>query len=542
MKYVRQLSRFIIGFVFCVCILNAGIIFVARADDSESCDSESATSTSDSDNIAIINGLVVNGDGTIGADVLIKNGLIVGVVPRTSGFAGDVSIEEQKESYSAQGFEIIIDATGKYVMPGGIDPHTHFEMPFMGQEACETFETGQRAALAGGTTMHIDFALPVSGDLRLGLESYQKKSAKSVMDFGLHMAVTTWNDKVAEDMKFLTEEGGINSFKFFLAYKGALMVTDEQFVQGLKKCKEIGALVQVHAENGDAVATGQADVIAKGITGPKGHYMSRPAVLEDEATARAIRLARYVNTPLYIVHVMSKGAAEEISRARDLGQRVIGEAVSSGIACDESQVLNEDFKIAAQYVMSPPIRKKDIDGVALKKMLVNGSGVSIVGTDHCAFNSTQKAVGKDDFRIIPNGVNGVEERLHIVWEEMVNSGLAGPSQFVRMVSSDIAKAFNIFPQKGSIIVGADADVIIFDPKVSHTISANTHHSNLDTNIYEGRTVTGKVVSTISRGRLVWHENKLTVKRGSGRRIMMKPYGPLFEGLETIDDAIKNLPF
>lgn len=192
--------------------------------------------------------------------------------------------------------------------------------------------------------------------------------------------------------------------------------------------------------------------------------------------------------------------------------------------------------------MSPPIRKKDIDGVALKKMLVNGSGVSIVGTDHCAFNSTQKAVGKDDFRIIPNGVNGVEERLHIVWEEMVNSGLAGPSQFVRMVSSDIAKAFNIFPQKGSIIVGADADVIIFDPKVSHTISANTHHSNLDTNIYEGRTVTGKVVSTISRGRLVWHENKLTVKRGSGRRIMMKPYGPLFEGLETIDDAIKNLPF
>ena len=235
------------------------------------------------------------------------------------------------------------------------------------------------------------------------------------------------------------------------------------------------------------------------------------------------------------VHVMSKGAAEEISRARDLGQRVIGEAVTSGIACDESQVRDPDFKVAAQFVMSPPIRKKDVDGVALKRMLVSGS-ISIVGTDHAVFNSKQKELGRNDFRVIPNGVNGVEERLHVMWDEMVNSGLATPSQFVRMVSADVAKAFNIYPQKGRICVGCDADVIVFDPSAEHTISAGTHHSQMDTNIYEGRRISGRVVTTVSRGRLVWHDGKLNVERGSGRRIMMEPFGPLFDGLDKMDEA------
>ena len=492
--------------------------------------------------VAIIGGTLVNDDGaSFLADVFIRGGTVTKIIARgDDGKQKGAAVEEE----DLKTYEKVVDATGKLVMPGGIDPHTHMEMPFMGQQACDDFESGQRAALAGGTTFHIDFALPVDGDMRAGLAMYEEKAAKSVMDYGFHMAVTRWDDQARADMGWLAAEKGINSFKFFMAYKGALMVTDEQLVQGMRRAREVGALVQVHAENGDAVALGQAEVIAKGITGPEGHYMSRPAVLEDEATARAIRLARFVNVPLYVVHVMSKGAAEEISRARDLGQRVIGEAVASGIACDESQVRHPNFKIAAQYVMSPPIRKKDVDGAALKSMLVAGS-ISIVGTDHAVFNSEQKAKGKNDFRIIPNGVNGIEERLHIVWDEMVNSGLATPAQFVRMVSTDVAKAFNIYPQKGRVCVGCDADVIVFDPEAWHTISASTHHSNMDTNIYEGRKVKGRVTSTISRGRLVYHNGTLDVERGSGRRVIFKPFGPLFEGLDLIDErrsqpAVKRL--
>ncbi|KAI7845659.1 hypothetical protein COHA_000773 [Chlorella ohadii] len=348
------------------------------------------------------------------------------------------------------------------------------------------------------------------------------------MDYGFHIAVTSWSDKVAADMAALAQRG-VNSFKFFMAYKGALMVNDEQLLQGFRRCKELGAVPQVHAENGDAVAEGQQRVFDAGITGPEGHALSRPPELEGEATARAIRLAEFVGSPLYVVHVMSRDAQEEIARARQRGQRVIGETVASAVSMDESRMWHPDFNVAAQYVMSPPIRSKE-HGAALRSALAGGL-LQLVGTDHAVFNSTQKAVGRHDFRIIPNGVNGLEERMHVVWQEMVNSGLLSPSDFVRVTSTVAAQIFNVYPRKGVVAEGSDADVIIFDPSVKHTISAKAHYSAMDTNIYEGYAVTGKVVTTVSRGRVVWHDGKLNVTRGSGRFVPTPPFGPLYDGLD-----------
>ena len=480
----------------------------------------SAAATAAADSLLIKGGTVANADQSFVGDVLVEDGLIVDV--RKGGITPPAGWKGRT-----------IDATGKFVMPGGIDLHTHLEMPFMGQVACDDFQSGQEAALAGGTTMHIDFALPDDHDMAAGYETYRKKSAKSVMDYGFHMAVTKWNDKTAEDLVMLTGKG-INSFKFFLAYKGALMVTDEEFIYGLEQCKKAGALAMVHAENGEAVVLGQKKVFEAGITGPEGHALSRPAVLEGEATARAIKLAKWVNTPLYVVHVMSKDALDEVAKAKMEGLRVIGEPVASGLFWDESKMWDPDFKVAAQYVMSPPIRGPG-HKEALQAALASGA-LQIVATDHAVFNSTQKALGKDDFNIIPNGVNGIEERVHITWHTMVASGLMTPSDFVRATSADAAKAFNIYPQKGLLAPGSDADIMILDPAEKHTISAKTHHSRMDTNIYEGVTVEGKVTTTISQGKVVWENGKLNTVRGAGRFIEMKPFGPLFDGLDKADAA------
>ncbi|XP_024545302.1 dihydropyrimidinase [Selaginella moellendorffii] len=474
--------------------------------------------TDDSSKILIRGGTVVNADRQFHADVYIEDGIIKLVAP-------DLKVLDGVR---------VVDATGKYVMPGGIDPHTHLAMPFMGQETCDDFFSGQAAALAGGTTMHIDFALPIDGDLLKGFESYRRKAEPSCMDYGFHMAVTTWNDKVAQDMETLVKEHGINSFKFFMAYKGSLMVTDEQLLQGFKTCKSLGALPQVHAENGDAVAEGQSRIYDLGITGPEGHALSRPSLLEGEATARAIRLAKFVNTPLYVVHVMSIDALEEIARARQAGQRVIGEPVASGLVLDDSKLWDPDFRVAAQYVMSPPIRPAG-HNAALQAALSSGV-LQLVGTDHCPFNSSQKAAGRGDFRKIPNGVNGIEERMHIVWDAMVNSGKISPSDYVRISSTACAQIFNVYPRKGAVLPGSDADLIILNPNKTTTISAKAHHSNIDTNIYEGWQIKGNIEVTISQGRIVWENERLNVARGAGRYVKMAPFGQLFDGIVKADIA------
>lgn len=423
----------------------------------------------------------------------------------------------------------ILDGTDLFVMPGGIDPHTHLSMPFMGQITCDDFYSGQAAALAGGTTFHIDFALPINHNLLEGYKAWREKSKDAVMDYAFHMAVTRWSPEVSSQMEHIVHSMGINSFKFFMAYKGALMVTDEELIDGLIKCRELGALAQVHAENGDAVAMGQSDVFNAGITGPEGHPLSRPEGLEAEATARAIRLAEFVDAPLYIVHVMSGQAAAEIASGRLRGARVVGETVTSAIALDESVLWHKNFTVAAQYVMSPPIRSAT-SGAAVKSALLGGV-LHVLGTDHAVFNSTQKALGRHDFRRIPNGVNGIEERLHVAWEELVNSGMISPSRFVSAVSTAAAKVFNVYPRKGVIAPGSDADVILFDPRIEHVISAATHHSRIDTNVYEGKKIRGKVVTTISRGRVVWENGVLNVEKGSGRYIKLPSGGELFAGLE-----------
>ncbi|KAJ6984918.1 dihydropyrimidinase-like [Populus alba x Populus x berolinensis] len=480
---------------------------------------------SSSTKLLIKGGTVVNAHHQEVADVYVEDGIIVAVKP-------DLKVTDDVK---------VIDATGKFVMPGGIDPHTHLAMEFMGTETIDDFFSGQAAALAGGTTMHIDFVIPVNGSLIAGLESYEEKAKKSCMDYGFHMAITKFDDSVSRDMEIMVKEKGINSFKFFLAYKGSLMVNDELLLEGLKQCKSLGALAMVHAENGDAVFEGQKRMIQLGITGPEGHALSRPPLLEGEATARAIRLAGFVNTPLYVVHVMSIDAMEEIAKARKSGQRVVGEPVVSGLVLDDSGLWDSDFATASKFVMSPPIRAAGHNKV-LQGALSNGV-LQLVGTDHCVFNSTQKAFGIDDFRKIPNGVNGIEERMHLVWDTMVESGQISVNDFVRVTSTEwyaltvilcYARIFNIYPRKGAIITGSDADIIILNPNSSFEINAQSHHSRTDTNVYEGRRGKGKVEVTIAGGRVVWENNELKVVPGSGKYIEMPPFNYLFSGIDKAD--------
>ncbi|XP_022731488.1 dihydropyrimidinase [Durio zibethinus] len=479
-------------------------------------ESTCGVSSASSSKLLIKGGTVVNAHQQEIADVYVEDGIIVAVKPNIK-VGDDVTL---------------LDASGKYVMPGGIDPHTHLAMEFMGTETIDDFFSGQAAALAGGTTMHIDFVIPVNGSLVAGFEAYEKKAKKSCMDYGFHMAITKWDESVSREMEIMVKEKGINSFKFFMAYKGALMINDELLLQGLRRCKLLGALAMVHAENGDAVFEGQKRMIELGITGPEGHALSRPAVLEGEATARAIRLASFVNTPLYVVHVMSIDAMEEIAKARKSGQKVIGEPVVSGLVLDDSGLWDPDFITAAKYVMSPPIRESGHDK-ALQAALSTGV-LQLVGTDHCPFNSTQKAFGIDDFRKIPNGVNGIEERMHLVWDTMVESGQISPTDYVRITSTECARIFNIFPRKGAILAGSDADIIIFNPNSSFEISVNSHHSRTDTNVYDGRKGKGKVEVTIAGGRVVWQDDELKVVPGSGRYIEMPPFSYLFNGVDKAD--------
>jgi len=420
----------------------------------------------------------------------------------------------------------VIDAAGCYVMPGGIDPHTHMQLPMMGTIVADDFFTGTAAAAAGGTTTILDFVGPEPGQSPLdALKIWQGRAAKATIDYGFHMTVSWWSKAFSVDMATLVNDHGIASFKFFLAYKGRLMLSDEDLVSGFRRCRELGALVQVHAENGELIAYLQQKVLAEGITSPLGHALSRPSQCEGEATLRAITMAEIVDVPLYVVHVSAAEAADAIGQARQRGAKVIGETLPGFLAIDDAVYRAENFDIAAGHVMSPPYRPKGHQDAIWRA--VEAGTLSTTGTDHCCFTKAQKRLGRDDFTKIPNGCGGVEERLHVLWHLGVNSKRITPERFVALTSANAAKAFNLWPRKASLEVGADADLIVLDPEKTKTLSAAIQHQNTDFSVWEGMQIKGVVTHTLARGRHVWADGDLRAERGAGSYLPRKPFGAAY---------------
>ncbi|MDW7745619.1 dihydropyrimidinase [Halomonas sp.] len=463
--------------------------------------------------VLIKGGTVVTADHTFRSDVYCEDGKIVAI-----GENLDVPLSAE-----------VVDASGQYVMPGGIDPHTHMQFPFMGTVASDDFYTGTAAALAGGTTSIIDFVIPKPGQRLLeAYNQWREWAEKAAADYTFHVAITWWDDSVHEDMETLVHEHGVNSFKHFMAYKNAIMADDETLVKSFRRCVELGAMPTVHAENGELVYQLQQEMLDKGITGPEAHPLSRPPFVEGEAANRAIQVAHAMHTPIYIVHVSCKDSLDAITRARSAGQRVYGEVLAGHLAIDDSVYRSEDFDFAAGHVMSPPFRPKEHQDALWNGL--QGGNLHTTATDHCCFCKDQKAAGRDDFTKIPNGTAGVEDRLAILWDEGVNKGRLTPNEFVAVTSTNTAKLFNIYPQKGSISVGADADIVVWDPHSSRTISADTHHMNVDFNIFEGRTVKGIPSHTLSHGKLVWRNGELNAVRGSGRYVKRPSFAPVMKAV------------
>ena len=454
---------------------------------------------------AIKNGTIVTADLTYVADVVVEGGKIVEIGKDLKG-------------------DEVLDATGCYVMPGGIDPHTHLEMPFMGTYSTDDFESGTRAALSGGTTMVVDFALPSPGQGLLdAIQMWDNKSTRANCDYSFHMAVTWWGEQVFDEMKTVIEDRGINTFKHFMAYKGALMVNDDEMYASFQRLAALGGIAMVHAENGDVVAELSAKLLAEGNTGPEAHAYSRPPQVEGEAANRAIMIADMAGVPLYIVHVSCEEAHEAIRRARQQGKRVWGEPLIQHLTLDESEYFDKDWDHAARRVMSPPFRNQKH-----QESLWNGlqaGSLSVVATDHCAFTTEQKRYGVGDFTKIPNGTGGLEDRMPMLWTHGVRTGRLMPNEFVAVTSTNIAKVLNCYPRKGAILVGADADIVVWDPEKSKTITAKTQQSAIDYNVFEGKEVTGLPRFTLTRGHVAVHDGEIRTQEGHGEFVKRKGNTP-----------------
>ncbi len=457
----------------------------------------------------IKNGTIVTADLTYKADVLIEDGKIAKI---GQGLSGDK----------------VLDATGCYVMPGGIDPHTHLEMPFMGTYSADDFDSGTRAALAGGTTMVIDFALPSPGQGLLdALSMWHNKSTRAHCDYSYHMAITWWSEQVFDEMAEVVDRG-ITSFKHFMAYKGALMVNDDELFASFRRCAELGALPMVHAENGDVVAELSARLLAEGNRGPEAHAYSRPPQVEGEATNRAIMIADMAGVPLYVVHTSCEESHEAIRRARMQGKRVYGEPLIQHLTLDESEYFNADWDHAARRVMSPPFRNKQHQD-SLWAGLSAGS-LQVVATDHCAFTTDQKRFGRDDFTRIPNGTGGLEDRMPMLWTHGVNTGRITMNEFVAVTSTNVAKIMGMYPRKGAVLEGADADLVVWDPQAEKTISASRQQSAIDYNVFEGQKVKGLPRFTLTRGHVAVTEGAMSSEEGHGKFIAREPNGPASRAL------------
>lgn len=458
---------------------------------------------------------------------LIRNGNIVTAV---DNYSADLLIEDGTVAMIGQRLQTeadkVIDASGKLVIPGGIDPHTHMELPFGGTSACDDFRTGTVAAAYGGTTTIIDFAVQYHGQsLTEGLDNWHKKAeGKTAIDYSFHLIATDLPDERIPELKRLISEG-ITSFKLFMAYPGVFLVDDATIFRAMKAAGDAGGLICMHAENGIVINELIKHALADGRTSPKYHGLTRPTKAEAEGVHRAIAIAEMADAPVYIVHLSCFDALQEVRAARDQGLPAYAETCPQYLFLDYSLYEQDGFE-GAKYVMTPPLREKWNQDKLWQGL--KGNDLQVVSTDHCPFCfKEQKELGLDDFTKIPNGGPGVENRMSLIFNGGVVQGRISLNRFVELTSTAAAKLFGLFPRKGTIAVGSDADIVVFDPDEETTISAKTHHMNVDYSAYEGMKVKGVAKTVLSRGRVIVEGGRYHGKAGDGQFIRRSAFSTLY---------------